>query len=63
MVLADANGDGKINSGDLYAIVSHLIPVDKLTGVKEKAADANGDGRVNSGDLTWICQYLIDNPV
>ena len=59
VVIGDANGDGRINSGDLHAIVSHLIPKLFLTGAYEKGADANKDGRVNSGDLHAIVSYLL----
>ncbi len=59
IVFADANGDGVINSGDLYSIVAHLINRNKLRGALVEAADANHDDDINSGDLFKIQSFLI----
>ena len=61
VVMGDANGDGEINSGDLFRIQQHLIRKKALGGIYLFAADYYFDEEVNSGDLYWICKYLINN--
>ena len=59
VILGDANGDGIINSGDLYYIQSHLIYKKTLEGVYLLAANANKDNTINSGDLYAVQSYLL----
>jgi uncharacterized repeat protein (TIGR02543 family) len=61
VILGDANGDGTINSGDLFRVQQHLLNLKSLEGIYRMAADYNKDDELNSGDLYWICKYLIDN--
>lgn len=59
IMLGDANGDAKINSGDLFNIQKHLIQSTELNSDVQKAMDANKDGKVNSGDLFVIQKHLL----
>lgn len=61
VVLGDANGDGSVNSGDLYRVQMHLLNKKQLSGEYNIAADYNKDNILNSGDLYSICKYLIDS--
>lgn len=59
VMLGDANGDAKINSGDLFNVQKHLIQSTQLSGNEQKAMDANKDGKINSGDLFVIQKHLL----
>ena len=59
IVLGDANGDGEVNSGDLYFIQLHLLDKRILTSSYYVGANANIDDDVNSGDLYVIQRYLV----
>ena len=60
VVLGDANGDGNVNSGDLFAIQKHLVGSKMISDVPLKtAADVNRDGTINSGDLFTIQKHLL----
>ena len=49
----DANGDGKIDTADVVAIVNHLSGKSD-SSFSEKAADANGDGKIDVSDVVNI---------
>jgi len=56
--LGDANGDGKIDTQDVVAVVN------KLTGnatadFQEKAADVNADGVVNVADVVGVVNLIL----
>lgn len=54
----DLNGDGKVNSNDLFHSIKYL----KENGDKyDKKFDVNNDGKVNSADLYAIILYLKNN--
>ena len=57
--LGDVNGDGLINSGDLFATQKYLLNKSELSEAAKNAADANRDGKINSGDLFAIQKHLI----
>ena len=59
VVLGDTNGDGEVNSGDLYFIQLHLLDKRILTSSYYVGANANIDDDVNSGDLYVIQRYLV----
>lgn len=50
-IKGDTNGDGKINSVDLFRIQKHISNYTKLTGPNKESADTNYDGKINSVDL------------
>ena len=55
----DSNGDGLINSADLFRIRQHLLKINILEGAFARAADANLDGLINSADMFRIRQHLL----
>ena len=59
VMLGDANGDGRINSGDLFNIQKSLIQNSTLEEYIRKSMDANKDGKINSGDLFIIQKHLL----
>ena len=59
VVLGDVNGDGVVNSGDLFRLRQYLLNMVNLQNAYWIAADANSDQNVNSGDLFRIRQHLL----
>lgn len=59
VVLGDANGDAKINSGDLFNVQKHLIQNTTIEKHIQQAMDVNKDGKINSGDLFVIQKHLL----
>lgn len=57
-MLGDANGDRKINVGDLAATASHILGTTPENFVA-KAADANEDTKINVGDLAKIAGIIL----
>lgn len=57
--LGDVNGDGEINSGDLFYTQKYLLKKSELDGNQKKACDVNKDNVINSGDLFYIQKYLL----
>jgi hypothetical protein len=51
----DANGDGKVNIGDVTKVERVILGLDPVTC----ASDANGDGFVNMGDVTKIERLIL----
>lgn len=49
----DANGDGKVDTADVVAIVNHLSGKSD-SSFSQKAADANGDGKIDVSDVVNI---------
>ncbi|MDV7401492.1 dockerin type I domain-containing protein, partial [Arthrospira platensis SPKY1] len=52
----DINGDGEVNSGDVFYLINYLFaggppPVGD--------GDVNGDGNVDSGDVFYLINYLF----
>ena len=58
-VLGDVNGDGEINSGDLFATQKYLLKKQEFEEATKRACDVNKDGEINSGDLFFIQKYLL----
>jgi beta-N-acetylglucosaminidase len=62
VMMGDTNGDGKINSGDLFSVQKYLINSNTTVSDSiKKAMDVNKDGKVNSGDLFNMQKYLLGN--
>lgn len=58
-VLGDVNGDGEINSGDLFYTQKYLLKKLQFNECTREACDVNKDGEINSGDLFYIQKYLL----
>lgn len=54
VIPGDANGDGKVNVGDITKVERIILGLDAAT----PGADANLDGRVNVGDITKILRIV-----
>ncbi len=59
--LGDCDGDGKINSMDMYNIIQHML--NKITIQNEffKAIDTNHDKKIDSMDMYNIIQIILKN--
>lgn len=58
-ILGDPNGDGKVNSGDLFSVQKYLLTKHEISEQVRTAMDVNEDGKINSGDLFGIQKYLL----
>lgn len=59
VVLGDVNGDGEIDSGDLFYTQKYLLKKATFEEFTLKACDVNNDNEINSGDLFFIQKYLL----
>jgi aminopeptidase N len=58
----DANGDMKVDAGDIVYIITYLYR-NGPDPVPYEAGDANSDGEVNSSDVVYLINYLFrDGP-
>lgn len=57
--LGDVNGDGVIDSGDLFKLQQYLIGKVSFNDNQKKSADTNRDNEINSGDIFKLVQHLI----
>ena len=60
-VQGDVNGDGKVNIGDVTAIISYLLTGDD-SAIDLSAADVDGSGSVKIGDVTALITILLNTP-
>jgi hypothetical protein len=58
-LIGDVNGDDRVNSSDITALVNLIISGRTLTDNQKLAADSNGDGIVNSSDITALVNLVI----
>ncbi len=59
----DANGDGKINIGDVARIYAHVRGASVLTDYALQCADYTADGSVNVGDTAKLYAFIrSENP-
>lgn len=56
-IMGDVNGDGKVNSRDVTAVMKHII--NPKTTINESQADFNRDGKVNSRDLIELMKAVL----
>lgn len=59
VVLGDVNGDGEINSADLFRIRQYLLNIIELNDEYFLASDVNSDTEINSADLFRTRQHLL----
>ena len=61
-ICGDANGDGKVNVGDVVYLVTYLYH-DGPPPTPLEAGDVNSDGAINVGDVVYLVSYLYrDGP-
>ena len=58
-VKGDVNGDGLVNSGDIYALRKYLLGTD-MNVFKKLSADINLDEVINSGDIFSLRRILLN---
>lgn len=66
LLYGDVNGDGKINSSDIYPIIQHILNNKKLEGIYAKAANLNNkndadDKNINSSDIYPLIKYILND--
>ena len=54
----DANGDGKVNSKDVVAVMKAIVGVE-VKGYNKDAADFDGNGKINSKDVVAIMKAIV----
>lgn len=57
--IGDVNGDGVIDSGDLFKLQQFLIGKIEFNDKQKKSSDTNIDNEINSGDIFKLVQHLI----
>ena len=60
IVYGDANGDGKINSVDLLVLQRHILEIERMEEVYQKACNIRKDGKKPSSvDLLLIQRHIL----
>lgn len=59
IMLADANGDGKISAVDYMQIKNHIMDTSELSSNYKKAADVNRDDKISAVDYMQIKNYIM----
>ncbi len=61
ILYGDANGDGKINSVDLLVLQRHILEIDRLEEIYQKACNIKKDGKKpSSADLLFIQRHILN---
>lgn len=60
IIYGDTSGDGKISIIDLALIQQHILKVNTLTGVQEKAGDTNRSGGISIVDLALVQRHILN---
>ena len=56
--IGDVDNSGKVNIGDVTALIAYLLSSDP-EGINIKAADVDNDGKINIGDVTALISILL----
>ena len=59
VVTGDITGTGDISSTDISKLKLHLVGVDQLNEIQQKAADMNNTGSVTLTDLSQMKSALV----
>ena len=60
IVYGDANGDGKINSVDLLVLQRHILEIERMEEIYQKACNIRKDGKKPSSvDLLLIQRHIL----
>lgn len=59
VMFGDVDGNGRINSADLNAILNHVLRRESLSDINLFAADSDQNNRVNSADLNHILNHIL----
>ena len=63
-ILADINGDGKVNGKDWNRLYEHINETNLLTEEEFERADVNKDGKVNGKDWNRLYEHINEtNPL
>ncbi len=54
----DADGDGKITTGDIIYLINYLY-LGGSAPTPFEAGDANSDGEIDIGDIIYLVNYLF----
>lgn len=59
IILGDLNGNGEVNSGDLFLMQRHILEQLLLKNEFKEAANMAKDSNIDSGDIFQLQKYLI----
>lgn len=57
--IGDVNGDFRVNSKDIIAVMKHISGVLELSDRDRPFADVNGDGKINAKDIIEIMRLML----
>ncbi len=58
-ILGDSNGDGKVNSADVFTTLNIAVGNLELTEKRKSAGDVSGDGRIRSNDAAMTVRLAL----
>lgn len=59
IIAGDVNGDFRVNSKDIIAVMKHISGVLELSDRDKPFADVNGDGNINAKDIIEIMRLML----